>query len=80
MSELNDYYFSEDYNKVIIYLKKNRLETLNSTYIISKIFAKLLDKNYIDDINEILLIIAKYDMDVMQDELKEGIRILIDTQ
>jgi len=80
MSELNDFYYNEKWDKIVVFLRKSRLETLNSTYILSKIFSKLHEKNYVEDLYDILLIIAKYEMNVMKDEFKEGVRILLDTQ
>ena len=79
MSELNDFYYNENWSKVVEFVRKSRLETLNVTYIMSKIFSKLQEKNLIEDLNDILTIIAKYHINVMKDEMKEGIRILLNT-
>lgn len=77
MAELSDFYKNEEYEKVVDYIKKARLETLKVTYIMSKIFGKLHEKNKVEELYYILFSIANYDINVMNDELTEGLRLLL---
>ena len=77
---LKDLYENEEYDRLITYLKDTKLETIGQTYILSKLFTVLEQKNKLETLIEILYLIANYKINVFDYELKEGIRILISHQ
>jgi hypothetical protein len=74
---LKDFYENEDYDNLINYLKISKLETIGQTSILTKLFSVLDRKKLYNKMVEILIIIAKYKINVFDYELKEGIRTLI---
>jgi hypothetical protein len=67
----------KEYYDIILYFKITKLETINSTNILSKIFYNLEKDNKLNYIIEILNILTQYKIPVFEYEIKEGIRILI---
>jgi len=67
----------KEYDDIILYFKITKLETINSTNILSKIFYNLEKDNKLNYIIEILNILTQYKIPVFEYEIKEGIRILI---
>jgi hypothetical protein len=77
---LKTYFDNGEFDKMINYLSNSKLEAIGTTNIISKSFTSLERVNKFDKIIEILNIIAKYKIEVFGYELKEGLRILINTK
>ena len=67
----------EDLSKYKIELQSTRLETLGRTNKISNTFESLEKIRQFKDIKDILDIIAGYHINVLEYEMKEGLRILI---
>ncbi len=76
MINVNDSELEEILN-YINHLKSTRLETLGRTNKISKAFDTLERERKFPEIKEILDIIANYQMNVLNYEMKEGLRIFI---
>jgi len=68
---------NKEFLKMISLLRSIKLESLGPTITITKSLYSLEKNQEFDKIIEILNIIAKYKINVLEQELKEGIRILI---
>ena len=75
--DLKELYNYDEFDKIIEYLKEIRLESFGNSNIIYKTITKLQQLENIEKIKEIILIIAKYKINVLDSELKEGLKILI---
>ena len=75
--DIRELYNYDEFDKIIEYLKETRLESFGNSNIIYKTITKLQQLENMDKIKEILLIIAKYKINVLESELKEGLKILI---
>ncbi len=75
--DIREFYNYDEFDKIIKYLKEIRLESFGNSNIIYKTITKLQQLENIEKIKEILFIIAKYEINVLQSELKEGLKILI---
>jgi hypothetical protein len=80
METIKELFEREEFEKLISTLKTVRLESISPTSIISKVINTLDRKALHDKIFQILLIFAKYRIVVLDYELKEGIRILINSK
>lgn len=77
---LKEFYENEDFDKMITFLRDVKLESLAQNNILSKTFNLLENKADFNKIIEILRIIAKYKISIFEYEMKEGIRILINSR
>ena len=75
--DIKELYNYDEFDKMIAFLKETRLETIGNSNIILKTIIKLQQLDIIDKIKEILYVIANYKINVLESELKEGLKILI---
>jgi hypothetical protein len=76
--DLNEYYNYDEFDKIIAFLRKSKLENLNlGNNILSKTLTKLQQVEKPDKIFELVHIFANYPINVFPNELKESLRILI---
>jgi hypothetical protein len=73
--DLKELYNYDEFDKIITYLRDAKLESIGSN-IISKTITKLHQIENPEKLVEVLVIFAKYKLEVFINEIKEGIRIL----
>jgi hypothetical protein len=73
--DLKELYNYDEFDKMITYLSGTKLESIGSN-IISKTLTKLHQIEKPDKIVELVMVFAKYKLDVFVNEIKEGLRIL----
>ncbi len=81
-AHIRDLLEKEEFEKIISYIKSSKLETLSTSAnnAIFRVFLKLETYHNYNKIIELLNIIAKYEIDVLKYEFKEGVKILINSK
>ena len=76
MEQLHKAILKEDFIKVLEIFNDFRLETLINDNIIEKLVVKLESKKHFDFLIKLLLKIANYPLSALENELKDGLKIL----
>jgi hypothetical protein len=75
--DIRELYNYDEFDQILTYLKETRLETIVNTTILNKTLTKLQQLDHYDKIRQFVTIIANYQINVLESEMKEGIRLMI---
>ena len=76
INSIKDFYENEEFDNLIHYLNNTPLEIIGNSVYLFKTLTKLEMKGKYKTISEIINIISKYKINILEKELKEGLRIL----
>jgi hypothetical protein len=78
--DIRELYNYDEFDKILVYLKETRLETIGNSTILNKTLTKLHQLDHYDKIKLFVTVIANYKINVLESELKDGIRLMINNK